>query len=209
MTGFALFVTLCAQVQVRLPWTPVPFTMQTFGVLVAGGALGAKRGAGSMLIYLLLGMVAPVFTPASSATAGAWDVHFILPWMGKAGYVWDITTGGYIVGFILTAALVGYLSERGWDRKQWVHLGMLLGNALLYLPGLLWLGYLIAIDWTPSGSARPLSELIAGSGTLDKALKGGLYPFIVGDLMKLLLASLVLPAAWLLVEKAKGRPRQG
>ena len=201
IVGFAGFVALCAQIAVRLPWTTVPITGQTFAVLVSGGALGAWRGAGALTLYMLVGMVGlPVFAPGSSATAGAWDVHFILPWSGGSGLLWDTSSGGYILGFILAAALVGYLAERQWDRKPWVHLGMLMGNAVLYIPGLLWLAYLIGSGWIhPVG--QPLGELIAGSGTWDKALKGGLYPFVVGDLTKLMLASLTLPAAWAVAGK--------
>ena len=197
--AFAGFVALSAQVAIRLPWTTVPITGQTFAVLVTGGALGAKRGAGALVAYMLLGMAgASVFAPGSSVTTGAWDVHFIFPWSGSQGLPWDISSGGYIVGFIFAAGVVGYLSERRWDRKPWVHLGLLLGNVILYVPGILWLAYLIATDWLhPVG--QPLGELIAGSGTWDKALKGGLYPFVVGDLMKLLFASLVLPSAWTMV----------
>ncbi len=205
MLGFAGVVAIFAQIAVRLPWTTVPITGQTFAVLVTGGALGAWRGAGSLSIYMLLGIAGvPVFAPASGATAGTWDVHFVLPWRGNEGYVWDISSGGYIVGFILAAALVGFLAERRWDRGPWVQAAMLLGNIALYVPGLLWLGYLIDTDWVPVGASKTLSELIAGSDTLDKTLKGGLYPFIVGDLMKLLLASMVLPSAWLLVDRLKG-----
>ena len=207
--GGAALVALFAQIQIRLPWTTVPITGQTFAVLVVGGALGMWRGAGALVVYLLLGMLTvPVFTPGNSITAGSWDAHFILPWKGTEAYIWQISSGGYIVGFVLAAALVGYLAERGWDRKQWVHVAMLGGNLLLYVPGLLWLGYLIGSDWTAPGGTKPLSELIAGSGTLDKTLKGGLYPFIVGDLMKLLLAATVLPSAWLLVDKLKGRSKR-
>jgi biotin transport system substrate-specific component len=205
MAGFAAFVALAAQVQVRLPWTTVPITGQTYAVLVAGGALGMRRGAGSMLLYALVGMfLLPVFTPGSGTTSGSWDVHFILPWSGTERVLWELSNGGYIVGFILAAGLVGYLAERGVDRGPWVHVGMLAGNILLYLPGLLWLGYLIGTDWTAPGGTTPLSELIAGSDTLDKTLKGGLYPFIVGDLMKLLAAAATLPAAWWLVGKLRG-----
>jgi biotin transport system substrate-specific component len=206
LAGAVAFVALFAQIQVRLPWTPVPITGQTFATLVVGGALGWKRGVGALLLYMIVGMLgAPVFTPPSSATSGAWDLHFVLPWLGNDGVLWQISSGGFIVGFVLAAGLVGFLAERGWDRGQWVQLSMLLGNALIYVPGLLWLGYLIATDWVAPGGSRPLSELIAGSGTLDKTLKGGLYPFIVGDLMKLLAASLVLPGAWLAVEKVRGK----
>jgi biotin transport system substrate-specific component len=207
MLGGVALVALCAQIQVRLPWTTVPITMQTFGVLVAGGALGAWRGAGAMVLYALAGMfLLPVFTPAASPTSGTWDLHFILPWKGNERVLWELSSGGYVVGFVIAAGLAGYLSERGWDRKQWVHAGMLASNALIYVPGLLWLGYLIGTDWIPPGGSKALSELISGSSTLDKTLKGGLYPFIVGDLMKLLAASMVLPSAWLLVERVRGKP---
>jgi biotin transport system substrate-specific component len=210
MAGFAAFVAVCAQIAVRLPWTTVPITGQTFAALVTGGALGAWRGAGALVIYAIVGMVAlPVFTPPASVTSGSWDVHLILPWSGNENLLWNISSGGYIVGFILAAAIVGWLAERGWDRGQWVQLAMLLGNLAIYVPGLLWLGYLIETDWLPPGGQTPISQLIAGGDTLDKTLKGGLYPFIVGDLMKLLLASLVLPAAWLVVEKmGRGRGQQ-
>ena len=205
MVSFAGFVALFAQLAVRLPWTTVPITGQTFAVLVAGGALGAWRGAGSLSIYMLMGMIGmPVFAPGFTGVTGTWDVHFILPWDGTHALVWDISSGGYIVGFILAAGLVGYLAERQWDRKPWLHLGMLLGNATLYIPGILWLAYLIGSGWEHPVAKEPLADLIAGSGTWDKAFQGGLYPFIVGDLMKLFLASVTLPAAWSLVARFKG-----
>ena len=206
MVGFAAFVALAAQIQVRVPWTTVPITGQTYAVLVAGGALGMKRGIGSLALYTLAGMLLlPVFTPGNAATSGTWDVHFILPWAGNERVLWELANGGYIVGFILAAGLVGFLAEHRIDRGPWVHVGMMAGNVLLYVPGLLWLGYLIGTDWIAPGGSAPLSELIAGSDTLDKTLRGGLYPFIVGDLMKLLAAAATLPAAWWLVEKMRGR----
>jgi biotin transport system substrate-specific component len=205
MVGFAGFVALCAQIAVRLPWTTVPITGQTFAVLVAGGALGAWRGIGSLSIYMLMGMIGmPVFAPGNADLTGSWGAHVILPWDGTHALVWDISSGGYIVGFIVAAGLVGYLADRQWDRKPWIHLGMLLGNAVVYIPGILWLAYLIGSGWEHPVAHQPLADLIAGSGTWDKALKGGLYPFLVGDFMKLSLASLTLPAAWSLVSKFKG-----
>ena len=109
------------------------------------------------------------------------------------------------MGFILAAYLTGHLAERSWDRKSWGSLAMLAGNAVVYVPGLLWLYFLIATNWVPSGAPLPIGEYIAGDGSLGKTLVGGLYPFIVGDLMKLYAASLVLPGAWALVNKIKGR----
>ncbi|MDA1347531.1 MAG: biotin transporter BioY, partial [Chloroflexi bacterium] len=119
---------------------------------------------------------------------------------------WDISSGGYIVGFIFAAYFTGWLAERSWDRKPWIILGLLGANALLYVPGLLWLYYLINTDWVTAG--KPLGEWIAGNGDWDKTLKGGLYPFIAGDLTKLYLASLTLPTAWALIEKLRGRVRK-
>jgi len=185
MTGFALFTALCAQIAIQTPWTTVPITMQTFAVLVAGGSLGMWRGAGSMVIYAVLGsLLFSVFAPADPGVSGNWDLHFILPWSGTKDFVWDIPSGGYIVGFILAAALVGFLCQHEWDRKPWVHFGMFLGAAVLYIPGILWLAYDLDVS-------------------LSKALEYGLYPFIVGDMMKLGLASLTLPLAWTLVQHTK------
>ena len=210
MVGFAWFVALCAQLAVRLPWTTVPITGQTFAVLVTGGALGAWRGGGALLIYMFMGMIAiPVYAPSSSAfdLGGEWGIHLILPWEGIEASPFDISSGGYIVGFIFAAYFTGWLAERGWDRKAWSILGLLGGNALLYIPGLLRLFYLINTDWVTGG--KPLGDWIAGDGDWDKTLKGGLYPFIAGDLMKLYLASLTLPTAWALVERVRSRFREG
>jgi biotin transport system substrate-specific component len=189
MFGFAWFVALFAQMAIRLPWTTVPITGQTFAVLVTGGALGANRGAGSLVMYMLMGMVGiPVFAPGSEALAmdGTWGAHFLFPWVGSASLPWAIASGGYIVGFILAAWVTGYFAERSWDRKSLGLLAMLAGNVILYVPGLLWLNIDVADgDWA-------------------KTLEWGLYPFIVGDLMKLYLATLTLPAAWALVRKIRG-----
>ncbi len=206
MFAFAGFVTLCAQVAVRLPWTTVPVTLQTFGVLVTGGALGAWRGGGALLVYMLLGTLgAAVFAPGNQVVSGSWDVHFIGPWSGTAANPWDISSGGYIVGFIFAAFWTGWFAERSWDRSPRGLLAMLGGNIILYIPGLLWLYYLIATDWIHPVAQKPLGDLISGSGDWDKTLKGGLYPFIVGDLMKLYLAFITVPFAWGIVDRIKGR----
>ena len=198
-TGVVIF---CAQIVFRLPWTTVPITGQTFAVLVTGGALGAWRGATSLTLYMLLGIVgAPVFAPSLGQMEGQ-TVHFILPWEGTGDQIWDLSSGGYIVGFIAAAWLVGMLSQRGWDQGPWLLVAFLAGNILLYVPGLLWLAYLIDTDWVhPVG--RPLGELISGGSTTEKTLVGGLYPFILGDLIKLYLATLTLPAAWAVVNWRK------
>ena len=206
--GFAVLVAACAQIAIRIPTTTVPITGQTFGVLLTGGALGSRRGGLSMLVYMLMGLISlPVFAPKSSFL-GEKTLHFILPWSGTEGLVWDMSSGGYIVGFVLAAYLVGLLAERGWDRRASVSLAMLVGNVGIYAIGLPWLAIFIASGATIPGLDLTYYDAISGSNVLDKTLKGGLYPFIGGDALKLLLAAMVLPGAWALVGRARGaRPR--
>ena len=206
--GFAVLVAACAQIAIRIPTTTVPITGQTFGVLLTGGALGSRRGGLSMLVYMLMGMISlPVFAPKSSFL-GEKTVHFIIPWSGTEGLVWDMSSGGYIVGFVLAAYLVGLLAERGWDRRATVSLAMLVGNAGIYAVGLPWLAVFIASGATIPGLELTYYDAISGSDSLDKTLKGGLYPFIGGDALKLLLAAMVLPGAWGLVGRVRGaRPK--
>lgn len=110
-----------------------------------------------------------------------------LPVFAKGGgiaYFYEATSMGYIYGYLPAAMLVGWLAQRGWDRgPATTALAMLFGNVLIYVPGLLWLGMMVGWD-------KPV-------------LAWGLYPFIVGDLVKLALAAAVLPLAW----KAVGRWR--
>ena len=203
VVGFALLLGLFAQIAIRIPTTTVPITGQTFGVLLTGGALGSRRGGLSMLVYMLIGMVgAPVFAPGSTLLADLLaegrTLHFILPWSGSHGLVWSMSSGGYIVGFVLAGYLVGLLAERGWDRRSTVLLAMLAGNIAIYVVGLPWLAVHIANN-------GGIYDFISGANVLDKTLRGGLYPFIGGDALKLLLAALVLPGAWTLVDQIKGK----
>jgi biotin transporter BioY len=102
---------------------------------------------------------------------------------GASGLFWNMASGGYLIGFIPAAFLVGYLCEHGWDRKVWIILAMLAGNVMLYLPGLLQLSFFV-----PN----------------DKVFEYGLYPFILGDLVKLYMASLIVPLAWGLLDRRRG-----
>jgi biotin transport system substrate-specific component len=205
MVGFSVLVALFAQIAMKLPFTTVPITGQTLAVLLTGGALGARRGAGSMGLYMVWGMVGiPVFAPSSAALKGEL-IHFVLPWAGTDALIWNLSSGGYIVGFIVAAFLVGRLAERGWDRGSRVLIAMLIGNISIYLFGLAWLGYSIASGVLDSRLGFSLADVIAGDNTLDKTLIGGLYPFIVGDLIKLIVAALALPGAWALIGRTHGR----
>ena len=158
----SLLLTLSAKAQI--PFYPVPFTMQTLVVLLIGFAYGWKLGALTVLLYLLQGAAGlPVFAGTPEKGIG---VAYMLG-----------TTGGYLTGFVFAAATCGWLAEKGWDRRIITTCAaMLIGNAIIYACGLLWLGTLLGWD-------KPL-------------LAWGMYPFLLGDLLKIALAMVVLPAAW-------------
>lgn len=203
--GFAAFVSICAQIAIRFPTTTVPITGQTLGVLLTGGALGSVRGGLSMLTYMLMGMISlPVFAPTGSLL-GEENVHLILPWAGTDGFVWDLSSGGYIVGFILAAYMVGLLAERGWDRRPSMPVAMIVGNISIYLVGLPWLALFIASEMAIPGTSLTYYDAISGNNVLDKTLKGGLYPFIGGDAIKLLAATIALPGSWTIIKWMRGR----
>jgi biotin transport system substrate-specific component len=158
-----------AQISVKLPFTPVPITGQTFAVVLVGASLGALRGTASLMVYLWLGVAgAPIYAHHDSG--------------------WNVITsasGGYIVGFVLAAALTGFLAERGWDRHFSSSVSaMLTGNVIIYLVGLPWLAVVLNTN-------------------LEKTLEYGLYPFVPGDIFKLYLAAAVLPTAWRLVARVR------
>ncbi len=168
--GGCLFTALLAQVKIPLGFTPVPITGQTLAVLLVGATLGSWRGGSAMLLYLVAGSWLPFY-------AG-----------GASGFAWSIASGGYIVGFIPAAYAVGWLAERGWDRKPRILLSMLAGNVILYVPGLLW-----------------LSTFAPAETRWATTLEWGFYPFIIGDAIKLAAASLLLPGAWEVVNLVRGR----
>ena len=206
--GFAVFVGICAQIAIKIPTTTVPITGQTFGVLLAGTVLGSSRGAASMFAYMLLGIIGvPVFAPNSGKLGELMSeggvIHFILPWSGSNGVIWELSSGGYILGFVAAAYLVGKLAEKGWDRNSKVPLAMLIGNISIYVFGLLWLGVFIGSGVKIPGMDLTYFDAIAGSGVVDKTLKGGLYPFIAGDALKLILAMLAVPSIWSAVKRIK------
>ena len=164
--GGTLLVGLSAQIAIPLPFSPVPVTGQTFAVLMVAALLGARRGALCLLTYLAEGLLGlPVFAQGR----GGWAA-FLGP------------TGGYLIGFVVAAWIVGVLSERTWDRRILTTVAaMVLGNLVIYACGLAWLFCLVDL-W-----ARPLEGGI---------LAAGLYPFLLGDLLKIALAALLLPGGW-------------
>jgi biotin transport system substrate-specific component len=162
-------VAVLAQLEFKLPFTPVPITGQTFGVLLVGASLGSGLGAVSLLLYLAQGAIGLPFF--SGGDSGVEFLRFSAP---AAGYLW---------GFIASAAVVGALAERRWDRSIRSSIGeMFLGELVLYA---------IAIPWLMQALDVPLGE----------ALELGFTPFVVGDTLKLLAAAGLLPLAWRVVGK--------
>lgn len=168
ITG-SLLMGLLAQVRLPLPFSPVPITGQTFGVLLLGALLGKTRGTMAVVAYLSEGMAGlPVF---AGATAG--PAVLLGP------------TGGYILGFLPAAYVVGALAQAGWDRRTGTtFLMMCIGTGLIYLTGLLGLARFVP------------SHLL---------LETGLLPFLPGGLIKIGLATLFLPAGWTLLGTHRSR----
>ena len=119
-------IALCARIYILIPGNPVPFTGQTFGVLLSAGALGFRRGVAASALYLLLGVVGlPIFAE------GKHGLEVILG-----------ARGGYLIGFVVASAVVGRLAELGWDRNLAGAIGaMLIGSLLIYAVGVPWLAY--------------------------------------------------------------------
>jgi biotin transport system substrate-specific component len=170
----AILIALSAMVSIQLPNNPVPITGQTFGVLLAAGALGGRRGIAATALYVLIGVVG---LPAFAEGKGGVGVIAAV----NEGRLVLGATGGYLIGFVLASGIVGWLAERRWDRRLPGALGaMLLGNAVIYVAGLPWLA--AAAGFSP-----------------DETIAKGLLPFLIGDTLKILLAGAALPAAWWLV----------
>ena len=161
----SIFIALSAWLAVgwlAVGW-PVPFTMQTFAVLMIGALFGANRASAAVLLYLFEGAAGlPVF---SHGQAG------ISVFMGP--------TGGYLIGFLIAAYITGLLAQRGWDRRFIsTAFAMLIGNIFIYTFGILRLTVLVGFD---------------------SALKTGLYPFIAGAIIKIILAAGLLPTGWKII----------
>ena len=156
----AALVTVLAQV--AIPLWPVPITGQTLAVLLVGSTLGWARGAISMVLYAVLGLVGlPVYSDGSHGASVLFGA-----------------TGGYIVGFIVSAALVGWLAERQWDRKVLKAIvTFVAGSVVVFAIGLPWLAVVLHTD-------------------LPTTLQYGLYPFIIGGIIKAVIAAGLLPLAW-------------
>jgi len=157
--------------KIKIPMFPVPMTMGTFAVLSIGAAYGTRLGLATILGYMMIGALGfDVFAGSSAEVSG------LSYMMGS--------TGGYLVGYVLAVVALGALARKGWDRARGkMALALVLGNALIYVPGLIWLTVLYGLE-------API-------------LSWGLTPFLLGDVVKLALVALLLPALWSLVGRAR------
>ena len=171
IAGFALLTAALAQVRIPLNFTPVPVTGHTLAVLLAGASLGAWRGASSQLLYWLLGMIGLPFY--SNGTGG-----------------WSVATGptmGYLVGFIVAAAVVGRLAEYRHDRHVLTSVAaMTMGSMIIYVCGATWLAIDLGIP------------LATGE---QNAISLGVTPFLVGDIIKMCLAGLATASTWRFINR--------
>lgn len=169
VTGGALFLALLAQVAIPVPGSPVPVTGQTLGVLLLATAYGANMGAATFALYLLIGIAgAPVF-----ANQGHGLERLVGP------------TGGYLIGMLLAAWVLGSLAGRKWDQRLISALTtMFIGNLIIFTFGLIWLKSYTGKDWAWT-------------------INAGLTPFIFGEILKIAIAGTALPTVW----KVVGRTR--
>lgn len=171
IAGTALVAVLA---QVAIPLWPVPVTGQTLAVLLVGAGLGAGRGAASLSLYAVLGAIGlPIYSDASSG----WSVL-----LGP--------TGGYIIGFIASAAIVGWAAERAWDRGWYKPIITFVGGSLVVFAfGLPWLAVSLGQLGLPND--------------LQSVLVAGFLPFIIGGLIKAATAAALLPALWAATERSQ------
>ncbi len=163
---------LAVAAKISIPMIPVPITMGTFAVLTIGAAYGPRLGLVTILGYMIVG--AAGFDVFAGSTAESNGLTYM---MGS--------TGGYLVGYVLATLALGFAASKGLDRSVIdMAAAMLVGNALIYVPGLLWLGTLYGWD-------QPI-------------LQWGFTPFLVGDVLKLALAALLVPAIWKMIGNARG-----
>lgn len=168
VTGAALLTALLAQVAIPVAGSPVPITGQTLAVVLTAAALGPARGLSGQALYLLLGAVG---LPFYSDAASGWDVVFG-------------ATGGYIVGFLPAAYLIGLAARQGQDRRITRALPLFaLGQLVIFAIGVPWLAV--------------VAEMSA-----SQAVDAGFTPFVVGGLVKAAIAGVLLPGAWYAVRKA-------
>ncbi len=175
VVGGVGFISLLAQISVPVPGSPVPVTGQTLAVLLIGTTYGARLGALTFATYLLAGIAgAPIFAPsATSANHGFARV---------AG-----ATGGYLVGLLVASLVLGYLADKKADQKFRTSFpALLLGDAIIFTFGLLWLRASLDLTWSAT-------------------IKAGLTPFILGESLKIAITATSLPLVWRRISRTLNR----
>ena len=168
MLGGTGVVAVLSQVAIPLGFTPVPLSLGTLGALLVGAALGPARAVLSLLLYVGAGI------------AG-------VGWFAGGASGWMFASFGYLLGFVLAAALMGRLARRGADRNVFGSIGLgLLGGAVIYAAGVPWLMAFLDVPFT-------------------EALALGVTPFLVGDVIKAVIVAVVLPGAWALIGRSARR----
>lgn len=168
VVGGVLFTALLAQVSIPVPGSPVPITGQTLAVVLTAAALGPVRGVAVQALYILAALVG---LPFYSEASGGVDVVFG-------------ATGGYVVGFIPAAFLIGLAAKHGADRNPLKSVPLFIaGQAIIFAVGVPWLA-------------------ISAGMTASQALDAGFYPFILGGIVKAAVAAAVLGTAWKLTRRA-------
>lgn len=158
-------IVIALSARLVIPTLPVPFTGQTLGVLLVGGALGFRRGSAAVLLYLAIGALgAPIYAESKAG-------------LGVIGG----PTGGYLIGFVVAAGLVGRLAELGWDRRlPGALVAMTVGTAVIYA---------IGVPWLKVATGMPWSDAVAV----------GMTQFLIWDLAKACIAGAAFPLAWWMV----------
>ena len=168
--GGALLTALFAQIAIQVPPSPVPITGQTLAVGLVGATLGARRGAASLGLYAVLGLFLPFYAEGESGPDVIWGA-----------------SGGYIVGFVFAAAVVGWLAEHGADRKVLAAFAaFVIGQLVIFAFGLTGLKIAVGESW-------------------GWTIHNGFAIFIFGGIVKAVLGALALPAAWRLVRRIETR----
>lgn len=170
-----LLLTISAKIKV--PFWPVPMTLQTFAVMAIAAAYGARLGMTTVIAYLAAGLAfLPVFTNTPPLASGP------LYFLGS--------TGGFLIGFIPLAYIVGKAADHGWDRAPLKLFGaMMAAEIVLFTLGFLWLALF-----------AQLANGATGLGFAG-AFQHGILPFALGDVLKIALAALLIPAGWALIDR--------
>lgn len=158
VVGVALLTAAAAQFEVRLPFTPVPISGQTFAVLLGAAAVGPLRGSIAQVLYIALGLVFPFYSGGASG------------WEHATG-----STAGYFAGFVVASVLVGALARRGADRRVWsTLLAFLLGSSVIYILGAGWLIVSLEMSLTDA-LTNGVAPFLAGDA-IKALMAAGLLP---------------------------------